>query len=454
VDAVTALKDRCGVPVRTACDALAVPRATYYRAIPRPSRTDGEPAGEAPAEAVPVDGISPDGNSPDGNSTDGSTPDPAPSPPRPRGGVQPNALDPATRQAVLDAAHEDRFADRSVDHVFFTLLDEGVYLCSRRSFYRILAERGETRERRAQATHPPTVKPQLIATGPNRVWSWDITKVKGPGRHEWFDLYVVIDVWSRKVVAWRLEERESSELAAEMLEQAYEREGVEPGRLTVHADRGTSMTSKTVAQLYSDLGIEPSHSRPRVSNDNPYSESHFKTMKYGPGYPRRFESIGDARNFMRGFFPRYNHEHRHSGIGYVTPASMHDGTAPAVVERRRLVLAAAYEANPGRFPHGPPTPPALPTTAWINPAPGDDVAVAELGSDRNGGDGEVEIKSEPTPGSRKPSHTTGSRRETPPVGTGRAPRSAPGHTPTGTSAAAVSGHSLPTPGGWDSELTR
>ncbi len=246
------------------------------------------------------------------------------------------------------------------------MLDEGVYLASESSFYRILRANGEVKERRRQATHPAKVKPELVASGPNVCWSWDITKLKGPKRGEYFDLYVVLDIFSRYVVAWYVSASESGEQAKDLIADAVARHAVPPDQLTIHADRGSSMTSNQVAELLSFLGIKRSHSRPHVSNDNPYSEAQFKTLKYCPSFPERFGSLADARAFCESFFAYYCHEHRHSGIGYHTPASVHYGTATEVRAQRSETLDAAYAANPTRFRHRKPEPPKLPTIAWIN----------------------------------------------------------------------------------------
>jgi len=262
--------------------------------------------------------------------------------------------------------HSQRFVDCSPAQVFYTLLDEGTYLASESSFYRILRANNEVRERRRQASHPPRTRPELVATKPNAVWSWDITKLKGPKRGEYYDLYVVLDIFSRYVVAWLLSPSESGEQAKAMIEAAVQREQVGPNQLSIHADRGSSMTSNQVVELYAFLGIARSHSRPHVSNDNPYSEAGFKTLKYCPAFPERFGCIEDARAFCSRFFEYYNFEHRHSGIGYHTPASVHRGTAPEVRRQRSVTLNHAYAANPSRFRHRRPEPPKLPTVAWIN----------------------------------------------------------------------------------------
>ena len=244
-----------------------------------------------------------------------------------------------------------------------TLLDEGTYLCSQSSMHRILRANGAAGERRSQATHPPRAIPELVATRPGQVWSWDITKLRGPQRGVYFDLYVILDIFSRYVVGWTVAAGEDSTIATELMEHAMGVHGVPE---VIHADRGTSMTSKPVAQLLVDLGVIRSHSRPRVSNDNPYSESQFKTLKYCPAFPDRFGSLADARAFGEAFFGYYNHEHRHTGIGLHTPASVHHGTAHQVRALRQQTLDTAYATHPPRFGHRPPRPPQHPTEAWIN----------------------------------------------------------------------------------------
>ena len=286
----------------------------------------------------------------------------------------PNKLSEEEAAAVLGVLDSERFVDCSPAQVYFTLLDEGTYLAAESTFYRILRSNGEVRERRRQATHPARVKPELVADRPLVVWSWDITKLRGPTKGVFYQLYVVMDIFSRYVVAWRLAPNESGELAEEMIAEAVARHQVPKGQLSIHADRGTSMTSKPVSDLLIRLGVERSHSRPHVSNDNPYSEAGFKTLKYCPAFPDRFGSIEDARTFCEVFFGFYNHEHRHSGIGYHTPASVHFGTAEEVRAQRAETLGAAYAANPARFRHRRPQPPKLPTVAWINePVPDEDV---------------------------------------------------------------------------------
>ncbi len=288
---------------------------------------------------------------------------PAPRPARP---APANALSAEEVEAVLATLRSERFRDLAPAQVWANLLDEDRYLCSISTMYRCLRAAGEVRERRTQAAHPTRARPELMASAPNQCWSWDITKLRGPERGVWFDLYVIIDIFSRYVVDWMVAPGESAELAEAFLSRAAAGQDVRPGTLNIHADRGTSMTSKGVAELLADLGIARTHSRPHVSNDNPFSESAFKTLKYCPAFPERFGSIADARAFCEQFFSYYNHEHRHSGIGLHTAASVHYGTATEVRAQRAVTLDAAYAANPGRFRHRRPSPPKLPTVAWIN----------------------------------------------------------------------------------------
>ncbi len=291
-------------------------------------------------------------------------------PPKPRAPRAPrtpaNALSSTEIEMVLKELRSERFCDLAPAQVWATLLDEDRYLCSISTMYRTLRATGEVRERRSQAAHPPRARPELMATKPNEVWSWDITKLRGPVKGVWFDLYVIIDIFSRYVVDWLVAPGESAELAESFIARAVAGQNVKKGTLTIHADRGTSMTSKPVAELLADLGIGRTHSRPHVSNDNPFSEAAFKTLKYCPAFPERLGSIADARVFCEQFFSYYNHEHRHSGIGLHTPASVHYGTAPEIRAKRATTLDDAYAANPARFRHLRPTPPQLPTTAWIN----------------------------------------------------------------------------------------
>jgi putative transposase len=286
-------------------------------------------------------------------------------PPSPRP-APPNKLSEAERQYILAVLRSAEYCDLAPAQVWALLLDDGIYLCSISTMYRLLRIAGESRERRRQRSHPARKRPELIARAPNQVWSWDITKLTGPERGIYYELFVILDIYSRYVVAWTVAAAETGELAQAFIADALDRQGVGRHQLTLHADRGSSMTSKPVAQLLVDLGVARSHSRPSVSNDNPYSEAQFKTLKYCPAFPARFGSIADARAFCAAFFDHYNHVHRHSGIGLHTPASIHYGTATEVQAKRADTLTAAYAANPARFRHRPPTPPALPTVAWIN----------------------------------------------------------------------------------------
>jgi putative transposase len=309
----------------TACRALGVSRATAYR------RRSPRPTGERRPRPLPV-----------------------------------MALTDEERQGVLAQLHAERFVDRSPAAVYATLLDEGTYLASERTMYRILAAQGETGERRAQLRHPAYARPELLATAPNQLWSWDITKLKGPAAWTLYHLYVLLDVFSRYVVGWLLAHRESGTLADRLIAETVAREGVTSG-LTIHADRGSSMTSKPVAYLLADLGITKSHSRPHVPDDNPFSEAQFRTIKYHSTFPPRFGSIEDGRVFCRTFFAWYNTEHRHSSLGLMTPEMVHRGRAPEVLAQRAIVLADAYAAHPERFVRKRPEPPPLPTAVWINP---------------------------------------------------------------------------------------
>jgi putative transposase len=289
-----------------------------------------------------------------------------PRPPRPAPRPQPHALSAAEQAQVLEVLHSERFVDQAPASVWATLLDEGSYLASVSTMYRLLRARGETGDRRRHATHPPTVKPELLATRPNQCWSWDITKLAGPAKWTWFYLYVILDIYSRYVVGWMVAHREAASLAERLLADTIAAQQVEADQLTIHADRGTSMTSKSVAMLLADLGVTRSHSRPHVSDDNPYSESQFKTLKHHPTFPERFGCIQDARGFCQRFFGWYNVEHRHSGIGLLTPADVHHGRAEQIITARAAVLDGAYAAHPERFVHKPPTPPRLPEQVWIN----------------------------------------------------------------------------------------
>jgi len=325
--AVTELRPVVGL--RAACEALGVARAAYYRGQRR-----------SPALAR------------------------RPTPTR--------ALSPAEREAVLARLHAERFQDSSPAAVYATLLDEGEYHCSIRTMYRLLQQHGQTRERRDHLTHPTYQKPELLATAPNQLWSWDITKLLGPATWTYFYLYVILDVFSRYVTGWMVAQRESAELAKRLIRDTCQKQHIQPGQLIIHADRGSSMTSKPVAFLLADLGVTKTHSRPHVSDDNPYSESQFRTMKYRPEFPDRFGSIQDSRVFCQRFFRWYNDQHRHSGLALLTPAAVHYHEAPSILEHRQEVLDTAYLAHPERFVRRPPKPSALPEQVWINKPTGSD----------------------------------------------------------------------------------
>ena len=313
-----------GVPPNRACAALGCPRASHYR-----------------RRRPPVCG-----------------------PPAPRSRSH-RAIALTEADAIMEVLNSPRFCDAAPAQIWATLLDEGTYLASISTMYRLLRQRAQVRERRAQARRPPMVKPELVATGPNQVWSWDITKLAGPYKWTWFHLYVILDVYSRYAVGWLVAPRESARLAEELIAGAIYDHDVNAGQLALHADRGTSMTSKTVTQLLADLGVLQSHSRPHQSNDNPYSEAQFKTLKYSPRFPKRFASLAAARAFVDEFFDHYNHRHRHTGIGLHTPADVHHGRATAVRAHRQAVLDTAYTTHPERF-RQPPTAPRIPEATWIN----------------------------------------------------------------------------------------
>jgi putative transposase len=268
---------------------------------------------------------------------------------------------------VLDTLHSERFCDRSPVEVHATLLEKGLYLCAPRTMHRILADSKEIRERRNQLRHPRYHRPELVATRPNEVWSWDITKLKGPIKWTYYHLYVVLDLFSRYVVGWLLATNESASLAARLISETCAKQNVREGELTIHADRGTAMTSKTLAEKLIDLGVKKTHSRPRVSNDNPFSEAQFRTLKYSPGFPGRFDSPQHAREFGRMFFHWYNHEHHHSALSVLTPAAVHHGQAERVLTERHRVHMAAYLKRPERFVNGPPRLGRPPEAVWINP---------------------------------------------------------------------------------------
>jgi putative transposase len=330
--AITDMGARLGVAA--ACVAMGLPKATYYRGL-RPRR-----------------------------------------PRRPR--TCHRALGADERRAVLDVLHEPRFAELAPAQVYATVLDEGRYLCSERTMYRVLAQNAEVRERRDQLRHPKYKAPELLATAPNQLWSWDITKLLGPQKWTYFHLYVILDVYSRYVVGWMVAHRETAALAERLIRETCERQSIPRDQLTVHADRGSSMKSKPVALMLADLGVTKSHSRPHVSNDNPFSESHFKTMKYRPDFPDRFGALEDARAHCADFFGWYNNEHRHGGLGLVTPHDVHYGLAAARLEARNAILSAAFATRPERFPAGAPSAGAVPAEVWINrpktPSPTEETA--------------------------------------------------------------------------------
>jgi putative transposase len=327
--AIALLAPRIGT--RAACAASGVPQASWYRR---------HRASAAPPRRAPV-------------------------PHRDR--RQPRALGRGERLAILAMLHSERFADLAPAEAWAILLDEGTYLGSVSTFYRVLRQARESRERRAQAVHPAAVKPELAAAAPNQVWSWDITKLHGPAKWTYYHLYVILDIYSRYAVGWMVAARETAVLAEKLISETAAKQGISRGQLSVHADRGSSMTSRPVALLLADLGVTQSHSRPHVSNDNPFSEAQFKTLKYRPDFPARFASIEAARAHCQDFFRWYNNEHRHGGLGLHTPADVHHGHAGTTRAARARVLAAAYHAHPERFVRQPPAPPAIPASAWINP---------------------------------------------------------------------------------------
>lgn len=329
MDAVLNLSSTVGI--ESACNALGVARASFYRHRPL--------LGPALSISLPVPAARP---------------------------LPARALSLEERESVRALLNSERFQDCSPAAINATLLDEGQYLCSTRTMYRVLEEDGATRERRDQLVHPQYRKPELLATAPNQLWSWDITKLRGAAKWSYFYLYVILDVFSRYVVGWMVAPRESAELACKLIEETCEKQNIQPGQLCLHADRGSAMRSKPVALLLADLSVTKTHSRPYTSNDNPYSESQFRTMKYRPGFPDRFGSIQDSRAFCQTFFPWYNEKHCHSGLGMMSPAVVHHGLAEVVRANRQAALAVAYAAHPERFVRRPPTPPLLPKEVWIN----------------------------------------------------------------------------------------
>jgi putative transposase len=339
------------VPVRQACQALGVSSATLYR-----RRFDALQGNRKPGQS--------------GRrrlQTPGSR----------------RALNEAEKTQVRDTLNSERFVDDAPREVFATLLDEGRYLCSVSTMYRTLRENQEVQERRNQLRHPVFAKPELLATSPNQVWTWDITKLLGPVKWTYYYLYVLLDLFSRFVVGWMIAPRESTELAQQLISQSCTRQNIHPQQLTIHADRGAAMIAKSLAALLIDLGVNESHSRPHVSNDNPFSESQFKTMKYKPTYPDRFGSLPDARCWAQTFFPWYNFEHHHSGIGLMTPAAVHFGQAAQLLQNRQGVLQQAYTLHPQRFVKGVPRPPSFPTAVWINPPKTEPERLTSVAEDRN-----------------------------------------------------------------------
>ena len=287
--------------------------------------------------------------------------------PRPRRPAPARKLSAAERQAVLDVLHEPRFVDLAPAQIHATLLTEGRYLCSVRTMHRILQENSEAKERRDQARHPVYERPELMATRPNELWSWDITKLKGPAKWTYFHLYVILDVFSRHVVGWMVAHRETAQLAERLIAETCRRQNIEPSQLTLHADRGTSMKSRPVALLLADLGVTKSHSRPHVSDDNPFSEAQFKTLKYRPDFPKSFGCIEDARAHCVDFFDWYNDDHHHSGLAMFTPADVHYGRVEQRLAARQAVMDRAFEAHPARFPGGRPIVKPPRDKVWINP---------------------------------------------------------------------------------------
>jgi putative transposase len=328
MNAVIEIEESTGT--RRACEAMGIPKSSLYRAM--------KPIEPKPQPSCPNVEL-----------------------------IHHRALSLAEEQTVLDLLDSERFQDSSPTEVYATLLDEGVYLCSISKMYHILRAHDQVKERRKQARHPHHVKPELVASGPNQVWTWDISKLHGPCKWDYYYLYVIIDIFSRLVVGWMVAHRECKELAAKLIQETCEKQGINPGQLAIHADRGSSMISKPVACLLMDLGVMKSHSRPRVSNDNPFSESHFKTLKYMPAFPDRFGSIEDARCFCVHFFDWYNWEHHHSGIGIMIPGNVHYGKAPEVTARRQEALDMAYFTHPERFVKRAPVAPMVPESVWINP---------------------------------------------------------------------------------------
>jgi transposase InsO family protein len=329
VNTIAQINQETGTGVGVLCDALLIPRATYYwHNGCKPNK-----ATEPVVEKIPPK----------------------------------NALSAEEKQRVLDTLHSERFLDKTPYDVFHATLDEGQYQCSTRTMYRLLEVQGENRDRRGQRSHRDAVRPELIATRQNEIWSWDITKLRSTQKWTYFHLYVILDIFSRYVVGWLISDRESKELARRLIQQSALKQGIQPNQLTLHSDNGPSMKSHTVAQLLEHLGVAKTHNRPYTSNDNPFSESQFKTMKYCPEFPGEFATLSHGEAFSQRFFPWYNTEHYHSGIAWLTPESVHYGRADSILEKRHEALMDAYLKNPLRFNNKPPKRKTLPATVYINP---------------------------------------------------------------------------------------
>lgn len=328
---VTALNEQA-VPVFKACAALGVPRSSYYyQQHPVANQAEAAPSRPTPARALSIQ----------------------------------------ERTVVRETLESERFVDQSPYEVYATLLDEGTYLCSTRTMYRVLDEHDEVKERRNQLRHPAYTRPELLAEQPNQLWSWDITKLRSPDKLAYFFLYVILDVFSRYVVGWMIADHESADLAQQVIEQAYQQQHIVEGQLGLHADRGGPMVARTTAQLLDRLCVQKTHSRPYTPDDNPFSESQFKTMKYRPDFPTYFASIDEARTWAKQFFHWYNHEHHHSGLVLLTPAQVHSGQTEQVIQQRNIILHDAYQRHPERFVRGLPNHPTLPSKVWINPPKSD-----------------------------------------------------------------------------------
>lgn len=328
MDTISQTGKNKSIPVDMLCSAMHIPRATYYRYLENNKYARNEPI----SSNIPV-----------------------------------NALNDKEKQCVLDLLHSDHFIDKTPYDVYYELIDKGEYYCSPRTMYRILAEQGETTERRIQRNHRDAVKPELIASRPNEVWSWDITKLLGPTKWVYYHLYVIMDIYSRYIVGWLIADCESQELARKLIHESALKQGVQPNQLTIHADNGPSMKSHTVAQLLEHIGVAKTHNRPYTSNDNPFSESHFKTLKYRPEFPVRCQSLQHGEAFCQQFFSWYNKEHYHSGIAWLTPESVHYARDQIILEQRHAVLMKAFLAHPERFNHKQPQLKKLPKAVYINP---------------------------------------------------------------------------------------